>query len=206
VEISTGTDALVPSLRAGQGFSACSEAASSAARARSLPMYPELSPAQVERVGVRYEPQRRRRDAIPSSSPSVIAFGLGVGILIGLTGIGGGSVMTPLLVLVVGVQPVVAIGTDLAYGAITKTVGGWRHLRSGAVDLGVSKWLAVGSVPGSIAGVLAADALHNRYGHDFDSTLLALVAIALLVVALSVLARALFGVPREQHSVPLGGA
>jgi uncharacterized protein len=71
---------------------------------------------------------------------------------------------------------------------------------------GVSKWLAVGSVPGSIAGVLTVDALHNRYGYGFDSTLLALVAIALLVVALSVLARALFGVPREQHSVPMGGA
>jgi uncharacterized membrane protein YfcA len=113
--------------------------------------------------------------------------------------------MTPLLVLVVGVQPVVAIGTDLAHGAITKTVGGWRHLRSGAVDLGISKWLSVGSVPGSIAGVLTVDALHDRYGYSFDSTLLALVAIALLAVALSVLARALFGVPREQHNVPMGG-
>jgi uncharacterized membrane protein YfcA len=137
--------------------------------------------------------------------PLVVAFGLGVGILIGLTGIGGGSSMTPLLVLVVGVQPVVAIGTDLAYGAITKTVGGWRHLRSGAVDRGVSKWLAVGSVPGAITGVLAVDALHNRYGYGFDSTLLGLVAVALLFVALSVLARALFGVPREQHSVPMRG-
>jgi 3'-phosphoadenosine 5'-phosphosulfate sulfotransferase (PAPS reductase)/FAD synthetase len=57
--------------------------------------------------------------------------------------------ITPLLVLVVGVQPVVAIGTDLAYGAITKTVGGWRHLRSGAVDLGEPKWLAVGSFGGA---------------------------------------------------------
>jgi uncharacterized protein len=122
--------------------------------------------------------------------PLVVAFGLGVGILIGLTGIGGGSLMTPLLVLVVGVQPVVAIGTDLAYGAITKTVGGWRRLRSGAVDRGVSKWLALGSVPGSITGVLAVDALHNRYGYGygFDSTLLVLVAVALLFVALSVLA------------------
>jgi uncharacterized protein len=120
--------------------------------------------------------------------PLVVAFGLGVGILIGLTGIRGGPLMTPLLVLVVGVQPVVAIGTDLAYGAITKTVGGWRHVRSGAVDRGVSKWLAVGSVPGAITGVLAVDALHNRYGYGFDSTLLVLVAVALLFVALSVLA------------------
>src|SRR3954465_10159972 len=83
--------------------------------------------------------------------PLVILFGLGVGVLIGLTGIGGGSLMTPLLIFFAGVQPVVAIGTDLAYGAITKTVGGWRHLRSGTVDLGVSKWLALGSVPGVVS-------------------------------------------------------
>jgi uncharacterized protein len=138
--------------------------------------------------------------------PLVIAFGLGVGVLIGLTGIGGGSLMTPLLILFAGVQPVVAIGTDLAYGAITKTVGGWRHLRSGTVDLGVSKWLAVGSVPGSIAGVLIVDALHERYGDGFDTTLLSIVAAALFIVAFSVLGRALFGVPRERHSVALTGA
>ena len=138
--------------------------------------------------------------------PLVIVFGLGVGVLIGLTGIGGGSLMTPLLILFAGVQPVVAIGTDLAYGAITKTVGGWRHLRSGTVDLGVSKWLAVGSVPGSIAGVLLVDALHDRYGDGFDSTLLSLVAVALFIVAFSVLGRALFGVPRERHTVPLTSA
>jgi uncharacterized protein len=138
--------------------------------------------------------------------PLVIVFGLGVGVLIGLTGIGGGSLMTPLLILFAGVQPVVAIGTDLAYGAITKTLGGWRHLRSGTVDLGVSKWLALGSVPGSIAGVLLVDALHDRYGDGFDTTLLSIVAAALFVVAFSVLARALFGDPRERHSVALTGA
>ena len=137
--------------------------------------------------------------------PLVIVFGLGVGVLIGLTGIGGGSLMTPLLILFAGVQPVIAVGTDLAYGAITKTVGGWRHLRSGTVDLGVSKWLAVGSVPGSIAGVLLVDRLHDRYGDGFDTTLLSLVAGALFIVAFSVLGRALSGVPRERHTVPLSG-
>jgi uncharacterized protein len=135
--------------------------------------------------------------------PLVIVFGLGVGVLIGLTGIGGGSLMTPLLILFAGVQPVVAIGTDLAYGATTKTLGGWRHLRSGTVDLGVSKWLAIGSVPGSIVGVLLVDALHDRYGDGFDTTLLSIVAAALFIVAFSVLARALFGDPRERHSVTL---
>jgi uncharacterized protein len=137
--------------------------------------------------------------------PLVILFGLGVGVLIGLTGIGGGSLMTPLLILFAGVQPVVAIGTDLAYGAITKTVGGWRHLRNGTVDLGISKWLALGSVPGSIAGVLLVEALHERYGDGFDSTLLSVVAVALFVVAISVLGRALFVGARERHSADLRG-
>src|SRR3954451_13301600 len=67
--------------------------------------------------------------------PVVLLFGLGVGVLVGTTGIGGGSIMTPLLILVLGTKPVVAIGTDLAYAAITKTVGGWRHLRKGTVSL-----------------------------------------------------------------------
>jgi uncharacterized membrane protein YfcA len=136
--------------------------------------------------------------------PLVIGFGLGVGVLIGLTGIGGGSLMTPLLILFAGVQPVVAVGTDLAYGAITKTLGGWRHLRSGTVDLGVSKWMALGSVPGSVAGVLVISALHRHYGNSFDTTLLAVIAAVLMVVALTVLARALIGTPRERESVPLG--
>src|SRR5215217_6833489 len=91
--------------------------------------------------------------------PLVIVFGLGVGVLVGLTGIGGGSLMTPLLLLVIGTQPVVAIGTDIAYGALTKTVGGWQHLRNRTVDLGTATWLAFGSVPGSIAGVVLVESL-----------------------------------------------
>jgi uncharacterized membrane protein YfcA len=124
--------------------------------------------------------------------PMVIAFGLGVGVLIGLTGIGGGSLMTPLLVLFAGISPVVAIGTDLAYGAVTKTLGGWRHWRKGTVDLGVSKWLAVGSVPGALVGVWLLDVLHTAYGKSFEPALLGAVAVALLVVALTILGRALF--------------
>ena len=127
--------------------------------------------------------------------PVVILFGLGVGILIGLTGIGGGSLMTPLLIIVIGVQPVVAVGTDLAYGAITKTLGGWRHLRKGTVDLTVSKWLAFGSVPGALVGVLLVDRLHHAYGKDFDKVLLGAVAAALVVVAGVVITRTLF-IPR----------
>ncbi|MGH2941453.1 MAG: sulfite exporter TauE/SafE family protein [Solirubrobacteraceae bacterium] len=136
--------------------------------------------------------------------PLVIVFGLGVGILIGLTGIGGGSLMTPLLVLFAGIPPVVAIGTDLAYGAVTKTLGGWRHWRKGTVDLGVSMWLAVGSVPGALVGVWLLDRLHAAYGKSFEPALLASIAVALLIVAVTILGRALFMptlVARERHSV-----
>jgi uncharacterized membrane protein YfcA len=133
--------------------------------------------------------------------PLVVLFGLGVGLLVGLTGIGGGSLMTPLLIIVAGYSPIVAIGTDLAYGAITKTVGGWRHLRKGTVDLGVSKWLAFGSVPGALAGVVLLERL------DLDVTVvLALVAVALLGVALVVLVRAVMTIaPRERAQVQLDG-
>ncbi len=134
--------------------------------------------------------------------PLVIVFGLGVGILVGLTGIGGGSLMTPLLVIVIGTKPVVAVGTDIAYGAITKTLGGWRHWRSGTVDMGLSKWLAFGSVPGSVAGVIAVEQIDALHGKG----LLWGVAAALLFTAVATLSRALFvREPKERHSVPVIG-
>jgi len=138
--------------------------------------------------------------------PLIVVFGFGVGILVGMTGIGGGSLMTPLLIIVAGIKPVVAIGTDLAYGAVTKTVGGWRHWRKGTVDFGVSWWLAGGSVPGSLVGVWLLDRLHHRYGDGFDDTLLLTVAAALLVVSLAILSRALFMprlVAKERHAVEM---
>ncbi len=124
--------------------------------------------------------------------PVVVLFGLGVGILVGLTGIGGGSLMTPLLILVGGYSPVVAIGTDLAYGAITKTVGGWRVWRQGLVDLKLSTWLAAGSVPGSLVGVWTVDRLHATHGDAFEPYLLGSLALALVLVSVAILARALF--------------
>jgi uncharacterized protein len=129
----------------------------------------------------------------------VLLFGLGVGVLVGTTGIGGGSIMTPLLILVLGTKPVVAIGTDLVYAAITKTVGGWRHLRKGTVSLTVSTWLAVGSVPGALGGVAVLHWLHKTIGADFDTFVLWAVAIALLICGVATLGRALLvrGIEQE---------
>jgi uncharacterized protein len=131
-----------------------------------------------------------------------------VGILVGLTGIGGGSLMTPLLILVAGYSPAVAIGTDLAYGAVTKTLGGWRCWRQGLVDMRLSTWLAVGSVPGALIGVWTLERLEAAYGEAFEPWLLGALAGALLIVALSILARALFmprAVAQERDSASLDG-
>jgi uncharacterized protein len=124
--------------------------------------------------------------------PLLIVFGLGVGLLVGMTGIGGGSLMTPLLIIVFGVQPVTAIGSDLAYGAVTKTVGGIKHLRQRTVAMRLSGWMAVGSVPSAIVGVYVLEALERSYGGDFDSLLLTLVAGAVLFSGLATLVRAVF--------------
>lgn len=123
---------------------------------------------------------------------AVVAFGLGVGLLVGMTGIGGGSLMTPLLILVFGVKPITAVGTDLAYGAVTKTVGGFKHFRQGTVDMSLSGWMAVGSVPAAIGGVYVLEALERAHGEDFDDLLILLLAIALLFCGAMTLARALF--------------
>ena len=138
--------------------------------------------------------------------PLIVGFGFGVGVLIGLTGVGGGSLMTPLLLLAGGYSPVVTIGTDVAYGAVTKTVGGWRHLRAGHVDLRLSWWLAAGSVPGSLVGVVTLDALDSRYGASFEPYLFATVAAALALAAAATLFRALFRpglVAKERESALL---
>jgi uncharacterized protein len=123
--------------------------------------------------------------------PAIILFGLGVGILVGTTGMGGGSLMTPLLILVFGVKPVVAVGTDLAYAAVTKTVGGWRHFRKGTVFPRMAFWLAVGSCPGALVGVWLLDRLRGAWGDDFDTFMLVAIGAALLLTGGLVLLRAL---------------
>jgi uncharacterized protein len=121
---------------------------------------------------------------------ALIAFGLGVGVLVGMTGIGGGSLMTPMLILVFGVAPVTAIGTDLAYAAVTKTVGGYKHWRQRTVDLTLSSWMALGSVPAAIGGVYALTLLERWTGRDFDELLLTILAVALLLTGAATLVRA----------------
>lgn len=73
-----------------------------------------------------------------------------VGLIVGVTGVGGGSLMTPLLVLVFGVSPATAVGTDLLYASITKALGGWVHGRNGTVDWKIVGLLSIGSLPAAL--------------------------------------------------------
>src|SRR4051812_28716276 len=80
--------------------------------------------------------------------------GLGVGIIVGLTGMGGGALMTPVLVLLFGVPPVAAVSSDLAASAVMKPFGGWVHARRGTVNWRLVGWLCAGSVPSAFLGGL----------------------------------------------------
>lgn len=124
--------------------------------------------------------------------PAILIFGFGIGAMVGMTGMGGGTLMTPLLILLFGVKPVTAIGTDIFYAAVTKTVGGWQHLRMGTVNLPLSFWMAAGSVPAAVSGVWAISILQERIGEArLDSLVYALLGGALLMVGIITLARAL---------------
>lgn len=124
--------------------------------------------------------------------PAIVVFGFGIGLLVGMTGMGGASLMTPLLIIVFGISPVTAIGTDIFYAAITKTVGGFRHLRLKTVHRGIAFWMAVGSVPASIAGVWVIELLQRSYGEDLDKLVLGMLGGALLVVGAATLLRSIF--------------
>jgi uncharacterized protein len=125
--------------------------------------------------------------------PAIIVFGFGIGLLVGMTGMGGGSLMTPLLILLFGIQPVTAVGTDIFYAAVTKTAGGWRHLKHHTVHRGIAFWLAVGSVPMAIVGVWMIEVLQREYGEEaINQIVLGAVGAALRVVGIATLIRALF--------------
>lgn len=137
--------------------------------------------------------------------PVVVAFGLGVGTLIGMTGVGAGSLMTPILILVIGVKPITAIGSDLAYGAITNSVGGWRHWRQRTVDVSLSTWMALGSLPAAIGGVVALKLLEHGGRKSVDDTLLITLGGVLMLCAVAMLARLMLGqaTARERDRVQL---
>jgi len=113
--------------------------------------------------------------------------GLVVGFTVGVTGVGGGSLMTPLLVLFFGVSPATAVGTDLLYASLTKTMGGWVHSKHGNVDWKVFGLLAMGSLPAAVVTVSLLKFLALE-----EQTLRSLVTSVLSVALLSTAAALLF--------------
>jgi uncharacterized membrane protein YfcA len=114
--------------------------------------------------------------------------GLLIGTLVGLTGMGGGSLLTPVLVLLFGYNPTVAVGTDIAHGAIFKTVGAVRHRRMGNVQARLSGWMFLASAPMSLLGVWVATLL-KEHGTDAKSASARILGAALLVGAIGLLVK-----------------
>jgi uncharacterized membrane protein YfcA len=113
--------------------------------------------------------------------------------------------MTPILILVIGVKPITAIGSDLAYGAITNSVGGWRHWRQRTVDVSLSTWMALGSLPAAVGGVVALKLLEHGNRKSVDDTLLITLGGVLMLCAVAMLARLMLGqaTARERDRVEL---
>lgn len=115
--------------------------------------------------------------------------GFTVGLIVGVTGVGGGSLMTPLLVLVFGFKPTVAIGTDILHGAIFKSFGAARHRRLGHVHARLTMWMLLGSAPASLAGVGLSSWLKSRYGDGFEDVAQEILGVALVVAGIGFLVK-----------------
>ena len=116
--------------------------------------------------------------------------GFVVGVLVGLTGVGGGSLMTPLLVLMFGIAPATAVGTDLLYAAATKSAGILVHGRNRTIDWSIVRRLAAGSIP---ATALTLVYLHHLGldGHARHSLISSVLGIALVLTAIALIFRRL---------------
>lgn len=113
--------------------------------------------------------------------------GLVVGLAVGATGVGGGSLMTPLLIMFYGISPAIAVGTDLLYAAISKAFAVTLHGRNGSVDWGIVGWLAVGSVPAALLTLLF---IHQHGpGEDLDRIIKLTLAVAIVLTAAGTLLR-----------------
>ena len=129
-------------------------------------------------------------DLLTAISPLMVLSGFVVGLLVGLTGVGGGSLMTPLLILVFGATATTAVGTDLLYAAITKSVGSVAHGRKQNVDWAIVAQLAAGSLPGSVL-TIAFMYLAGIRGDSSPRLVTVTLGVALVLSAAAVLARPL---------------
>jgi uncharacterized membrane protein YfcA len=109
--------------------------------------------------------------------------GLLIGFLVGLTGMGGGSLLAPILILIFRVPPVWAVGTDIAYSTVTKAVGSVVHIRQKNVNFKVALWLACGSVPATFLSVGLVQFIRKHYGNAVNGVILHAIGLTLILVA-----------------------
>src|SRR3954454_4679168 len=122
-----------------------------------------------------------------TSPVALAAAGAIVGFTVGLTGMGGGALMTPILVLLFGITPTTAVSSDLLASLVMKPIGGGVHFRRGTIDWRLVKWLCLGSVPSAFCGVLVLKALGS--GKRVEDDLKLLLGWALLVASVAMVAR-----------------
>jgi uncharacterized membrane protein YfcA len=123
-------------------------------------------------------------------SIGIVAMGVLVGFLVGLTGVGGASLLTPILVMI-GIHPSIAVGTDLLYNSVTKLFGTIQHWRQKTIDFRLAKYLATGSIPGVVAAVLL---LHyfDSYYHNQELIIKHALGYVLILVAAATLVKVFF--------------
>src|SRR5215217_7437880 len=107
--------------------------------------------------------------------------GLLIGALVGLTGMGGGPLMTPILILFFGFKPTLAVGTDILHGAVFKSFGAVRHRGLGTVHARIAFWMFVGSAPMSLLGVEVATWIENQYGSGVGDAMAKVIGAALIL-------------------------
>jgi len=122
----------------------------------------------------------------------VSILGFLVGMLVGLTGMGGGAVMTPALILLGLARPIIAVGTDLIWGTLTKAAGSFVHWRQKTVDPKIVLRLAIGSIPGALLGLALLTHLHHSNGAAMDKLVVRMLGVALMVVASNLFVRSLW--------------
>ena len=128
--------------------------------------------------------------------------GLFTGILVGMTGMGGGSLLTPILVFLFGISPTTAIGTDIAHGAVFKSVGAIQHRRMGNVRARLAGWMHIGSIPMSLLGVWTSERITERYGDDVEGVMGQVLGAALLFGAAGLIAKSLIH-PEQKGYMPV---
>ncbi|WP_129786535.1 sulfite exporter TauE/SafE family protein [Promicromonospora panici] len=137
-----------------------------------------------------------------SIDPALIAGGLVVGFIVGLTGMGGGALMTPMLIFVFRVDPLVAVSSDVVASLFMKPAGAFVHLRRKTVNLKLVLWLCVGSVPAAFSGALLIQWL--PFGDSLDAALKMVLGVALLIASGGLVVRAVLQMMRDRSALGEG--